>query len=191
MISKNNVLKFIARNKQQKRNVPIYHFVENPFPNTYYNNFMKKNNYVLRKYNQHRGMVTVRNPTGFSQNLKLTNVNHYELSKNNQRYLRALRRQNVKNTNEFHKTQALKLSKKMVQQLFYKNGLPNVWINSNGREINAPSTTNIENYKSPRHMLAEGYQNLLKHLKNSINIYHRTHPNLKLKYHYRQIKVRK
>jgi hypothetical protein len=136
-------------------------------------------------------MVTVRNPTGFSQNLKLTNVNHYELSKNNQRYLRALRRQNVKNTNEFHKTQALKLSKKMVQQLFYKNGLPNVWINSNGREINAPSTTNIENYKSPRHMLAEGYQNLLKHLKNSINIYHRTHPNLKLKYHYRQIKVRK
>ena len=108
MISKTDDLKYIARNKLARRNVAIAFMLNNPNPNSHYNNFVSKQNYVFRKWNNIRGMTKIRNPTGFSQNLKLANVNHYTLTANNLRNLRALHRQNKKNEENFRRQQAAK-----------------------------------------------------------------------------------
>ena len=100
--------------------------LENPSPNSSHNNYVRKQNYVFRKWNAIRGMKEVRNPTGFSQNLKLTNVNHHKLSDNNQRYLRRGRRDNVKETENY-------LQKKAAENAERRKYVYNV----NGMRVNA------------------------------------------------------
>lgn len=105
MISKNGP-KYIARNKISRRNVPLAYWKENPPPNWTFNNYVRKENYVFRKWNNNHGMVNLRGP--FGAPIKLTNVNHHTLSKNNLRNLRAVRRQNTKNDANFARQQAAK-----------------------------------------------------------------------------------
>jgi len=125
MISKNDVLRYIARRRENLRNIPIYHLVTG---SQNFNNGVRKENYVFRAWNPPYGMTTVRGPFG---PIKLTNVNHHQLSKNNLRNLRALRRQNTKNTANFQRKYNAQQAKRRV---YLVSG--NYWVNNNGKNIN-------------------------------------------------------
>lgn len=184
MILKN--LPYIARRTRNLRNTPVYFMGPNPNHHGYFNNFVRKENYVFRKWNPPYGMTTVRGPFG---PIKLTNVNHYKLTPGNLRNLRGLRRQNVKNEQETTEKLANRLSKKMVQEVFRRNGLPSVWINSNGRKINAPSPSNINHY-----MMQGGrkmYPFILKSANRALSTYIRATPNLRIHFHYRMMHIKK
>jgi hypothetical protein len=62
-------------------------------------NFILRNNYEFRRWNNTRGMIKPRGPYGVP--IKLKNVSHHRLTQNNRRNLRALHLQNKKNAEEF------------------------------------------------------------------------------------------
>ena len=169
---------YVARRKNTRRNEPISWASNN------HNNYLPTSNYVFRAWNNNYGMRTVRGPYG---TIKLTNVNHYKLSPANLRNLRGLRRQNVKNEQETTIKLANRLAEKMVQEIHRYNGLPSVWINSNGRRINAPSPSNLNHYR-----LQGGrgiYPFVLKRMNQAANAYKRSVPNLPM--HYRVMYIKK
>jgi len=125
MISKNDVLRYIARRRENLRNIPIYHLVTG---SQNFNNGVRKENYVFRTWNPPYGMTTVRGPFG---PIKLTNVNHHRLTEKNLRNLRALRRQNTKNTANFKRKYNAQQAKRRV---YLVSG--NYWVNNNGKNIN-------------------------------------------------------
>ena len=132
MISKNDVLRYIARRRANLRNIPIYHLVTG---SQNFNNGVRKENYVFRAWNPPYGMTTVRGPFG---PIKLTNVNHHTLSKNNLRNLRALRRQNTKNTANFKRKFNAQQAKRRAYLVRAKNingQNENYWVNNNGQNI--------------------------------------------------------
>jgi hypothetical protein len=106
MISKTNIQKYIARRKNTMRNFPIAFMVQNPHPNSFHNNFTRKENYTFRKWNNNYGMMNPRGP--FGAPIKLTNVNHHKLSPENLRFLRRLRGETRKNNANFARQQAAK-----------------------------------------------------------------------------------
>jgi len=146
------------------------------------------NNYVIRKWNEDYGRVNVRDPI-YGIPLKLKQISINTLNANNLRGARTEKRQNVKNTQEFNRLKANKLSRKIVQKVYYRNGHPSVWINSNGNPINAPANKNVERYASQGGRSL--YNMIVKHAGQSINAYHRKHPALKSHYHYRVMMLRK
>lgn len=134
MISKTNVLKYIARNKTRMRNVPVPSLVT--WSSQHFNNGFRKENYTFRKWNANRGMVKPRGPFGVP--IKLTNVNHYELSKQNLRNLRAAHRQNAKNAANFkrkYNAQQAKRRAYLVTGKNFNNQPLNFWVNNNGKNI--------------------------------------------------------
>jgi hypothetical protein len=146
------------------------------------------NNYVIRKWNEDYGRVNVRDPI-YGVPLKLKQISLNKLTANNLRGAMREKRQNVKNTQEFNRNKANNMSRKIVQQVFYRNGHPSIWINSNGTRINVPANKNVERYES------QGGRSLSKMVttraKQVLTAYHRKHPALKSKYHYRVMMVRK
>lgn len=145
-------------------------------------------NYVIRKWNNNYGRVNVRDPI-YGVPLKLKQISINSLTANNLRGARQEKRQNVRNTQEFNRIKANKLSKKIVQKIMYRNGRPSIWINSNGNQINAPANKNVEYYA--RQGGRSLYNMIIKHAGQAINAYHRKHPSMKPHYHYRMMMVRK
>jgi hypothetical protein len=156
-----------------------------------FNAFPKRtaiSNYVIRKWNEDYGRVNVRDPI-YGVPLKLKQISINKLTANNLRGARTEKRQNVKNTQEYNRVQANKMSRKIVQKIMYRNGHPSIWINSNGNQINAPANKNVEHYA--RQGGRSLYNMIIKHAGQAINAYHRKHPALKPHYHYRVMMVRK
>jgi hypothetical protein len=145
-------------------------------------------NYVIRKWNNNYGRVNVRDPI-YGVPLKLKQISMNKISNANLRGARTEKRQNVRNTQEYNRERANKLSRKIVQKVYYRNGHPAVWINSNGNPINVPANKNVERYGS------QGGRSLfnmvIKSANRVVNAYHRKHPALKSHYHYRTMMLRK
>jgi hypothetical protein len=146
------------------------------------------NNYIIRTWNNNYGRVNVRDPI-YGVPLKLKQISLNKISNKNLRGARTENRQNVRNKQEYNRMRANKLAKKVIQEVFYRNGHPSVWINSNGNRINVPTNKNVEWYG------AQGGRNIynmvIKHANRAVNAYHRKHPALKSHYHYRVMKLRK
>lgn len=170
---------YVARLKKTRRNEAISYT-----NSSNHNNYVPTSNYVFRAWNNTYGMRTVRGPYG---TIKLTNVNHYKLSPANLRNLRGLRRQNVKNEEETIIKLANRLAKKTVQEIHGYNGLPPVWINSNGRRINAPSPSNLNLYMSQGGK--KMYPHILKSANRALSTYIKATPNLRM--HYRIMHIKK
>jgi len=109
----------VARAKSSMRNFthPSANFLVKTNPANF-NNLVPTRNYVFRKWNNNYGMVIPRTQFG---PLKLTNINHYQLSNTNLRNLRALRRQNTRNAANFARQQAAKNAerRKYVYEIYY------------------------------------------------------------------------
>ena len=174
----NNRFTHVAHLENRRLNIPITFKLTTTFPN-----HTPIKNYIVQKWNEHRGMVPVRDPLyGIPLNLKRISLN--KLTNSNLRSARTEKRQNTKNTNEFHRNQA----KKMVQVIIHKNG-QKTWINSNGRKINAPMNSNVVYYGHQGGVNL--YKYILKNMNHIINVYHRKHPNMLPHYHYREMYVKK
>ena len=162
-----------------------------PITPNMFNAFPKRtaiNNYKIRKWNNNYGRVNVRDPI-YGVPLKLRQISMNKISKSNLRGARVESRQNVKNTQEFNRMKANKLSRKIVQKVYYRNGHPAVWINSNGNPINVPANKNVERYASQG---GRGLYNMvLKSANRAVNAYLRKHTNMKPHYHYRTMMIRK
>lgn len=187
-----NALVHAASNKNYTH---IGHFkginFNGPIKPTMFNAFPKRTaikNYIIRKWNNNYGRVNVRDPVyGVPLNLKRISMN--KISKSNLRGARVESRQNVKNTQEFNRMKANKMAKKIVQKVYYRNGHPAVWINSNGNPINVPANKNVERYASQGGRSI--YNMMIKHANRAINAYLRKHTNMKPHYHYRTMMLRK
>lgn len=95
---------YVGRHKNNIRN--MMHPAVTYLPNQYVN-VVPATNYTFRKYNNNWGtMKNVRGPFGVP--MKLTNVNLYQLPKENLRNLRALRLQNTRNAEQSAREQAQK-----------------------------------------------------------------------------------
>lgn len=162
-----------------------------PITPNMFNAFPKRTaikNYVIRKWNNNYGRVNVRDPAyGVPLNLKRISIN--KISNSNIRGARVESRQNVKNTQEYNRRKANKMAKKIVQKVYYRNGHPAVWINSNGNRINVPANKNVELYMM--HGGRSLYKMMLKHANSAINSHLRKNPALKSHYHYRTMMIRK
>ena len=101
-----NKYPYVGRIIETRLNVPSMYRFNNIQG---FNNWVNRNNYVFRTWNDNYGMKTVRGPYG---PIKLTNIHPYKLSPENLRKLRILRRQNTKNAAEFARKQAAKNAEK-------------------------------------------------------------------------------
>lgn len=121
-----NKYPYVVRIIDTKRNIPAV----NKFNNRGFNNWVNRNNYVFRTWNDTYGMKTVRGPYG---PIKLTNIHLYKLSPENLRKLRVIRRQNTKNTAEFERKQAAAKAANLMNWVrkFNKNELNRLVANNN------------------------------------------------------------
>ena len=155
---------------------------------TAFRNHTPKKNYILQKWNDNYGLVPLRDPL-YGRNLHLKRISFNQLTNNNIRNARTVKRNNVRQTNKFYRNQAEKLIKKMVQKIIFKNNYPNVWMNSNGREINAPLNANVNRYGRQGGPKVEPH--ILKHMNRLVNSYLRKNPTLKTHYIRRTIMIKK
>jgi hypothetical protein len=187
-----NALVYSAHNKEHTHVGHAQGFLFNgPVTPSMLHAFPKRtaiNNYIIRTWNNNYGRVNVRDPI-YGVPLKLKQISINKISNSNLRGARPAKRQNVRNTQEYNRMRANKMSKKIVQEVFYKNGHPSVWINSNGNRINVNANKNIEPY------ITQGGRNIhnmvVKHANRAVNAYHRKNPALKSHYHYRVMTLRK
>lgn len=187
-----NSLVHAAHNKEHTHVGHYQGFLFNgPITPSMFHAFPKRtaiNNYIIRTWNNNYGRVNVRDPI-YGVPLKLKQISINKISKSNLRGARTESRQNVRNTQEYNRIQANKLAKKTVQEIFYRNGHPSVWINSNGNPINVPANKNVESYRGQGGRNV--YNMVIKSANQAVNAYHRKHPALKSHYHYRMMKLRK
>ena len=180
---KNNRMTHVGHLRSVRINVPIMRSNLRGIPN-----HTPKQNYLLQKWNENYGLVPVRDPLyGVPLNLKRISLN--KINKKNLRSARLEKRQNTKNTNEYHKNVAQKMIKKMVQKIVFRNNFPHVWINSNGKVINTPANNNIIRY-GPQGG-PEVLPHIIKHMNPFVNKYLRAHPNLKPHYYFRELFIKK
>ena len=180
---KNNRMTHVGHLRSVRINVPI---MRSNLRNIL--NHTPKQNYLLQKWNENYGLVPVRDPLyGVPLNLKRISLN--KINKKNLRSARLEKRQNTKNTNEYHKNVAQKMIKKMVQKIVFRNNFPHVWINSNGKVINTPANNNIIRY-GPQGG-PEVLPHIIKHMNPFVNKYLRAHPNLKPHYYFRELFIKK
>lgn len=111
----------VVRGKKYMRNYthPSANLLSQMSPNNW-NNLVPTRNYVFRKWNNYKGMVFPRTQFG---PIKLTNINHHQLSNNNFRNLRVLRRQNTKNAEESARKTAVKRAANNAERKKYIYGL--------------------------------------------------------------------
>jgi len=176
---KNNRMTHIGHLRSVRINLPILRSNLGGIPN-----HTPKQNYILKKWNENYGLVSVRDPLyGVHLNLKRISMNR--ITNNNLRLARREKRQNTKNTNEYHRNVAQKTIKKMVQKIIFKN-LPPIWLNSNGKVIPTPANIRNNRLGGP-----EVLPHIYKHMNSLVNAYLRKHPNLKPHYHYRVMMIKK
>lgn len=181
---KNNRMTHVGHLRSVRINVPILSSNLRGIPN-----HTPKQNYLLQKWNENYGLVPVRDPLyGVPLNLKRISLN--KINKTNLRSARLEKRQNIKNTNKYHKNVAQKMVKKMVQKVVFKNNnLPHVWLNSNGKVINTPANNNIVRYGPQGGPAVQPH--IIKHMNPLLNRYLRTHQNLKPYYYFRVMYIKK